>query len=201
APAAAGRVARAELAAMRAPITRRALAEAVWRATWPHDRLVLAASRLVREADSSVPGKRIRVHSNRGLAGIDGTLATAWGVAAAAAEDPRAASGTTRVLVGDLALLHDAGALLVPPGEPRRRVQVIVGNDGGGTIFDGLEVAGTADRARFDRVLYTPHEVDLAALAAAYGWAHSAVTGRGDLDRTLTSPPPGPSILEVPLPR
>ncbi|HEY8589069.1 MAG TPA: 2-succinyl-5-enolpyruvyl-6-hydroxy-3-cyclohexene-1-carboxylic-acid synthase, partial [Naasia sp.] len=38
---AAGRLARAELAALRAPVTRRALAEAVWRATWPHDRLVL----------------------------------------------------------------------------------------------------------------------------------------------------------------
>ncbi|HEY8589811.1 MAG TPA: 2-succinyl-5-enolpyruvyl-6-hydroxy-3-cyclohexene-1-carboxylate synthase, partial [Naasia sp.] len=149
----------------------------------------------------AVPGKRIRVHANRGLAGIDGTIATAWGIAAAAGDDPRSAAGTTRVLLGDLALLHDAGALLVPPGEPRRRVQLVVGNDRGGTIFDDLEVKGTAAPERFDRVLYTPHDVDLAALAAAYGWQHSTVTNRGDLDRALTSPPAGPSILEVPLPR
>jgi 2-succinyl-5-enolpyruvyl-6-hydroxy-3-cyclohexene-1-carboxylate synthase len=80
-------------------------------------------------------------------------------------------------------------------------VQLIVGNDGGGTIFDGLEVAATADAALFDRVLYTPQVVDLAALAAAYGWRHARVTSRGDLDKALTAPPPGVSILEVPLPR
>src|SRR4051812_18247209 len=200
-PAAAGRLARAEMAALRAPVTRQSLVEAVWRATWPHDRLVLGASRLIRDADRHVPGKRIRVHANRGLSGIDGTIATALGVAAGAGDDPRAAAGTTRVLLGDLTLLHDAGGLLMPPGERRPRVQLVVGNDGGGTIFDGLEVAGTADSAAFDRVLFTPQDVDLAALAAAYGWQHARVASRGDLDKALTAPPPGLSIVEVPLPR
>ena len=40
-------------------------------------------------------------------------------------------------------------------GEPRPRIQVIVGDDGGGTIFAGLEVGATADPVAFDRVL--PH--------------------------------------------
>lgn len=188
--------ARAELAAVRAPVTRRALVDAVWRATWPHDRLVLGASRLIREADRAVPGKRIRVHANRGLAGIDGTVATATGVALAGT-----ARGVVRVLLGDLALLHDAGALLRTPGEPGPRLQVIVGNDRGGTLFDSLEVAGTADAGDFERVVLTPRDVDLAALAGAYGWAYSRVERRGDLDRALTAPAPGPSLVEVPLPR
>jgi 2-succinyl-5-enolpyruvyl-6-hydroxy-3-cyclohexene-1-carboxylate synthase len=139
------------------------------------------------------------VVANRGLAGIDGTLSTALGVAAGM--DPATRAGTVRVLLGDLAMLHDVGALLRTPDEPAPRVQVLVGDDGGGTLFDSLEVAGTADRAAFDRVLLTPRPVDLAALAAAYGWAHQRVTTRGDLDRALTAPPPGPSLLEVPLPR
>ncbi len=80
-------------------------------------------------------------------------------------------------------------------------MQVIVGNDGGGTLFDSLEVAGTAPAADFDRVLLTPRPVDLGALAAAYGWDYTRVETRGDLDRALTAPPPGPSLLEVPLPR
>ncbi|MCU1473488.1 2-succinyl-5-enolpyruvyl-6-hydroxy-3-cyclohexene-1-carboxylic-acid synthase [Amnibacterium sp.] len=189
----------AELAAVRAPITRRFLVDAVWRATWPHDRLVLGASRLIRVADGAVPGKRIRVIANRGLAGIDGTISTALGVAAGI--DPAVRAGTVRVLLGDLALLHDAGALLRTPDEPAPRVQVLVGNDGGGTLFDSLEVAGTADPAAFDRVLLTPRPVELEALAAAYGWAYQRVTTRGDLDRALTAPPRGPSLLEVPLPR
>ncbi|NEN08028.1 2-succinyl-5-enolpyruvyl-6-hydroxy-3-cyclohexene-1-carboxylic-acid synthase [Diaminobutyricibacter tongyongensis] len=199
-----GAFARAELAAVRAPITRPMLAEALWRFTWPYDRLVLGASRLIRDADRIVPGKRIRVHSNRGLAGIDGTISTAIGISLAsraAADAGGEASGVTRVLLGDLALLHDAGALLLGDGEPRPHLQLVVGNDGGGTIFDGLEVASTAPEASLDRVMYTPQHVDIAALAAAYGWHHRVVRTRGELDRALSAPPAGPSILEVPLDR
>ncbi len=54
-------------------------------------------------------------------------------------------------------------------------MQVIVGNDGGGTLFDSLEVAGTAPAADFDRVLLTPRPFHLGALAAAYGWDYTRV--------------------------
>jgi 2-succinyl-5-enolpyruvyl-6-hydroxy-3-cyclohexene-1-carboxylate synthase len=193
--------AREQLAALREPVTRRMLVEAVWRASWPHDRLVLGASRLIRELDAVAPGKRIPVHANRGLAGIDGTIATATGIALASqAESSGGAPGITRVLLGDLALLHDAGSLLAGEGEPRPRMQVIVGNDHGGTIFDGLEVAGTADAELFDRVMLTPQTIDLAALASAYGWEHRRVETRGELDGALT-PTPGRVLIEVPLAR
>ena len=194
--------AKAELAAVRAPVTRRMLAEALWRFTWPHDRLVLGASRLIRDLDGIVPGKRIRVHSNRGLAGIDGTIGTAIGIALASQpEDAEAPSGTTRVLLGDLALLHDAGSLLFGEGERRPAVQVIVGNDGGGTIFDSLEVAASAPAEAMRRVLTTPQSVEIADLARAYGWSYRRATTRGDLDQALSAPPRGTSIVEVPLPR
>jgi 2-succinyl-5-enolpyruvyl-6-hydroxy-3-cyclohexene-1-carboxylate synthase len=192
--------ARAQLAEQREPVTRRLLVEAVWRASWPHDRLVLGASRLIRELDRVAPGKRIPVHANRGLAGIDGTIATATGIALASQADDGAKPGITRVLLGDLALLHDAGSLLAGDGEPRPRMQVIVGNDGGGTIFDSLEVAATADPELIDRVLLTPQTVDLAALAAAYGWEYRRVETRGELDSALT-PAPGRVLIEVPLTR
>ncbi|WP_227497022.1 2-succinyl-5-enolpyruvyl-6-hydroxy-3-cyclohexene-1-carboxylic-acid synthase [Planctomonas psychrotolerans] len=193
--------ARAELAVLRTPVTRQWLVDAVWRVTWPHDRLVLGASRLIREADGFVPGKRIRVHANRGLAGIDGTIATATGVAIASQRHGTSAAGVTRVLVGDLTLLHDVGSLLGGYGEEFPRIQVIVGNDGGGTIFDGLEVARSAAGPALDRVLFTPQRVDLAALAAAYGWDHRVAATTGELSAALTSPPAGPSIVEVPLAR
>jgi 2-succinyl-5-enolpyruvyl-6-hydroxy-3-cyclohexene-1-carboxylate synthase len=191
--------AKAELAVLRAPIDRRMLARALWASTWPHDRLVLAASRLIRVADAIVPGKAIRVHANRGLAGIDGTVSTATGIALAAAREAR--SGTTRVLAGDLALLHDAGALLVPLRdqlEAGLRLHVFVGNDRGGTIFDELEVAATADPDDFATVMRTPHSADLAALAAAGGWAYRRATTRAELDDALTAPEPL-LLVEVPL--
>ena len=193
----AGEHARAELAAVRAAVTRAALAEAVWRATWPHDRLILGASRLIRELDRTVTGKKISVHANRGLAGIDGTIATGIGIALASQAGQ--SRGTTRVLLGDLALLHDVGALLFGVGEPRPRIQVIVGNDHGGTIFDGLEVAQTAGEA-FERVLLTAQEVSIEQLAAAYGWDYVRVDTRGQLDQAFTASV-GPTIVEVPLGR
>jgi 2-succinyl-5-enolpyruvyl-6-hydroxy-3-cyclohexene-1-carboxylate synthase len=189
----------AELAAVRAPLDRAALVDAVWRATWPHDRLVFGSSRLVRVADQLLGGKKVPVHANRGLAGIDGTVATATGIALASQAGGR--PGITRVLLGDLALLHDVGALLLPPGEDEPRLQVVVGNDGGGTIFDGLEVAGVAGPEAMDRVLLTPHTVRLEQLALAYGWEYRRVTTRSALDQALTSPAGGRQLIEVPLGR
>ncbi len=189
----------AELDVMRAPNDRAALVDAVWRATWPHDRLLFASSRLVRVADQLLAGKKVPVHANRGLAGIDGTIATGLGVALTS--QSTGGAGVTRVVIGDLALLHDAGALLQPAGEPAPRIQVIVGNDGGGTIFDGLEVAQTASAAAMDRVLYTPQNVRVDLLAAAYGWEYVRATTRTELDQALVAPVTGRQLIEVALAR
>lgn len=200
---------RDEVDVIRRPVTRRSLVEALWRVTWPHDRLVLGASRLIREADMVVPGKKIAVHANRGLAGIDGTIATATGVGLASqagstgggrlgwAEGSR---GVTRVLVGDLTLLHDAGSLLFGEGEAKPRLQVIVGNDGGGTIFDGLEVAAVAPLDAMTRVQLTPQPASFELLAKAYGWDYLRVANRGDLEQALVGHA-GPILIEVPLQR
>lgn len=189
----------AELKAVRQEVDRELLVDAVWRATWPHDRLVFASSRLVRVADRILPGKRVAVHANRGLAGIDGTVATATGIAIAS--QAGGAPGVTRAIVGDLAFLHDVGALLLPPNEDETRLQVVVGNDGGGSIFDLLEVAGTADSSAFDRVMYTPQAVRIEHLARAYGWEYQRVTTRLALDQALLSPAGGRQIIEVALVR
>ncbi|HLT67198.1 MAG TPA: 2-succinyl-5-enolpyruvyl-6-hydroxy-3-cyclohexene-1-carboxylic-acid synthase [Microbacterium sp.] len=170
---------------------RSALVDAVWRATSADDRIVFGSSRLVRVADDTLWG-RACVHANRGLAGIDGTLATAMGVQLAAEE------GTTRVILGDLAFLYDAGALLRSGSEGRPNVQIVVGNDGGGTIFDGLEVARIASAEAMERVQLTPQHADIAGLAAAYGWDYVRAESDAELDAALAG---GPAIIEVPLPR
>lgn len=197
---------------LRLAIDREQLVQSVWAACSGTDRLVLAASRLVRVLDRSAEPRRIAVHANRGLAGIDGTVATAYGIALAA-EDSRseflrdkesyADAGITRLLIGDLALLHDAGSLLLPVAreEVLPRIQIIVGNDGGGTIFDTLEAAQRAPSEVFERVMYTPQSLGLAKLAAAYGWSYAKVVNRTQLDAALRAPLPIPHILEVPLAR
>ena len=184
----------AELAAAKAPVTRELLVDALWRATWPHDRLLFGASRLVRVADRTLVGKKVPVFANRGLAGIDGTISTGVGIALAS-------GALTRVLLGDLAALHDAGGMLIGPTESRPRIQVVVGNDGGGTIFDSLEVAATTDTAVIDRAFYTPHGANFEALAGAYGWEYVRVATASELERALTLPAQGPQLVEVVLAR
>lgn len=170
------------------------LVSAVWEATTERDTLVWGSSRLVRVADAVLAPRQAEVFANRGLAGIDGTIATAYGVAVGSGAE------RTRVVLGDLTFLHDVGALLIPADEPGPRIQLVVGNDGGGTIFDTLEVAQTASAADFARVQYTPQAVRIAALADAYGWHYISATTPALLRDALMSAHDR-VIIEVPLER
>ena len=172
-------------------LSRRALVEAVWRGAGKRNPLLLGASRLIREVDYWAPSKERLVFANRGLAGIDGTVATATGIALT---HP---GFKVRVLLGDLTLLHDAGSLAVDDRDGHLNIQLIVGNDHGGTIFEGLEVAKNLGPAEFERLFKTPQQVDLAQLAAAYGWQHVKVTDAEQLRAVMKLE--GRVLIEVPL--
>lgn len=175
----------AEMKVLRQPISRQSVALAVWEATWPHDRLVLGASRMIREIDRVATGKNIVVRANRGLSGIDGTISSALGIADAASR--AGASGVTRVVLGDVAFLHDVGSLLEEPGgSSSGRVHLFVAHDGGGTIFDLLEAPEGIPVADRDRVMFTPHSVDIASVAAAYGWEYMHVRNLGDVAEAMS---------------
>ncbi len=159
--------------------------------------LVLGSSSLIRDVDLTwrpPAAPDVQVFANRGLAGIDGTIATAAGVALGTGR-------RTVALLGDLTALHDSGGLLQGPGEPEPDLDVVVVNDAGGAIFAGLEhgqVARAAGMAgTVERFFGTPHTVDFAALAAAHGLAHVAVTRRVGLVHTLADPVRGRRLVEV----
>ena len=127
------------------------------------DRLLFGASDLIRVADRVVKPNELEVHSNRGLSGIDGTVSTAIGIAQE--------KGEVTALIGDLTLLHDAGGLNTSDlGE--LNVRLVVGNDNGGKIFTRLEVHNQLSSGSFERLFATPQQVELSALAKAYGWKY-----------------------------
>ena len=145
-------------------------ADAVARAVWEAGQapgaptLLLGSSMTVRRLDRlAQPGAAAPMAvANRGLAGIDGTIATGIGLWMASGEPVRA-------VMGDLAFLHDAMSLNRGVREEEADLQVIVVDDGGGAIFSHLEYARTTPAGRFERLFTAPQRADIAALAAALG--------------------------------
>lgn len=170
------------------------VADAVWEHT--DGNLVLGSSNPIRDVDlvASTDWHPLEVFANRGLAGIDGTISTATGVALAAGIP-------TRALMGDVTFLHDVGGLFLGSGEAQPDLQIVVLNDGGGGIFGLLEHGAETTTARYgaavERLFGTPHTVDLAAFAAAHGLPFERVTTLDALDTAMERPIVGRSIVEV----
>ena len=146
------------------------VAAAVADALRPGDQLVLGASNPVR--DAALVGLNphgIKVRSNRGVAGIDGTVSTAIGAALAHEASHERAGGRTVALIGDLTFVHDSSGLLIGPTEPvPADLTIVVSNDNGGGIFELLEQGDPRFSDVSSRVFGTPHDVDVGALCRAY---------------------------------
>jgi 2-succinyl-5-enolpyruvyl-6-hydroxy-3-cyclohexene-1-carboxylate synthase len=124
---------------------------------------VTASSMPVRDLDAFTPitATRVRHLVNRGANGIDGTVSTALGAAAA-----HAGGGAPTVLVtGDVAFVHDANALLAAKAHGLALTVILLNNEGGG-IFEFLPVAPF--EPAFERHFGTPHGTDFLALCAAF---------------------------------
>ena len=168
------------------------VAAAVADALRPGDQLVLGASNPVR--DAALVGLNthgIQVRSNRGVAGIDGTVSTAIG-AALAYESSR-----TVALIGDLTFVHDSSGLLIGPTEPTpRQLTIVVSNDNGGGIFELLEQGDPRFSDVSSRIFGTPHDVDVGALCRAYH-VESRQIEVDELESALDEPGAGMRVLEV----
>ncbi|GAA1392381.1 2-succinyl-5-enolpyruvyl-6-hydroxy-3-cyclohexene-1-carboxylic-acid synthase [Luteococcus peritonei] len=174
------------------PLSGHAVARAVVRAT-AGGQLVLGSSNPVRDADLAPTDPQLApatVWANRGLAGIDGVVSTAAGVALATGEP-------TTCLLGDLTFLHDAGGLWLGTLEQAARLRLVVVDDRGGSIFHTLEQGGEAHAESFERVFGTPHAADIAGLGAAHGWQVAQVELADELRGRLAVPPRGPEVLVV----
>jgi 2-succinyl-5-enolpyruvyl-6-hydroxy-3-cyclohexene-1-carboxylate synthase len=171
------------------------VAEAVLAGLPPGATLFLGSSNSARDVDLATPrSEPLRVVASRGLAGIDGCVSTASGIALAG-------PSPTYGLIGDLTFLHDANGLLVGPLERRPDLTVVVTNDDGGGIFTLLEPGEPERASDFERLFGTPTGADLAALCAAHHVAHRRIESRHELLAALAEEPSGLTVLEVPVDR
>lgn len=120
-----------------------------------------------------------RVLANRGANGIDGVVSSALGAAAAGA-------GPVVAVVGDLAFLHDVGALVtLGAGQVPGSCTIVVVDNGGGGIFELLPQASALERGLFDAVLATPPAVDVVEVARGFGVAVADVAELGTLEEAV----------------
>lgn len=158
--------------------------------------LMAASSMTIRYLDAGLPaGKQLKkmpgpVVANRGLAGIDGTISTAVGLAWASGQP-------VRVIIGDLAAAHDLTGLVKAVTETEVDLQVIVLDDHGGKIFSGLEYGASELSNYFPRFFTTAQQVDFAQAAAAFGAHVDVIDDVDGLQSLLSKPIAGRSLVHV----
>jgi 2-succinyl-5-enolpyruvyl-6-hydroxy-3-cyclohexene-1-carboxylate synthase len=149
--------------------------------------LFISSSRPIRDIEGfASPRSGIETFANRGLAGIDGNISTALGIASQ--------RSNTYAVLGDLSFLHDLTGLI--HGEKINLKIFVVDNNGGG-IFSTLSHRGVAG---FEDVFGTPHNLDLAKIAAAFGLEVSRITNQSELEAELAKPVNGISIAVIEVP-
>lgn len=164
--------------------------------------LLLGSSNIVRDFDLAAKPTEshgTKVYANRGLAGIDGTISTAMGLAVGSGQ-------RTVAVMGDITFAHDASSLMWAPSEPQPQLDVVVYNDGGGAIFSTLEHGAVDDSGRYaeavERLFATAQQFDVQSLAKAYGWRYERATSRAQLSDILTqSEEKTLRLIEVPASR
>lgn len=151
------------------------------------DDLWVASSMPVRDVDDFFGDRGGRVFGHRGANGIDGLISAAVGSALASGR-------RTRVLTGDLSLVHDMSAIGTGVRLGARIDIVVIDNDGGG-IFHFLPQARFP--RHFETLLGTPHGMDLASITAAYGADSALLDSDTAVTRRLWDDPEGVRVTVV----
>jgi 2-succinyl-5-enolpyruvyl-6-hydroxy-3-cyclohexene-1-carboxylate synthase len=151
----------------------------------PEAIVFVASSMPIRDVEEFLPATddAPQILANRGANGIDGTVSSAFGVAAATAR-------RVVLLIGDVALAHDIGGLLAGRRYGLNLTIVLLNNDGGG-IFEFLPVATAQEPHRpdprrvFEEHIATPHGLGFANAADLYGCAYERPADSAELEAAV----------------
>ncbi|MEP7370442.1 MAG: 2-succinyl-5-enolpyruvyl-6-hydroxy-3-cyclohexene-1-carboxylic-acid synthase [Dermatophilaceae bacterium] len=161
----------------------------------PGATLFVGSSNSARDIDLAMsPSSRrapLTIVASRGLAGIDGCVSTAIGLALAQHGQPAYA------LMGDLTFLHDSNGLLIGPDEPHPDLTIVVTNDDGGGIFTLLEPGEPSRAADYERIFGTPTDASIVDICRAHRVGHTLVTTAAELRSVVGQSPEGLRVVEV----
>jgi 2-succinyl-5-enolpyruvyl-6-hydroxy-3-cyclohexene-1-carboxylate synthase len=149
--------------------------------------LFISSSRPIRDLEGfAVARDGVETFANRGLAGIDGNISTALGIASQRKE--------TIAVLGDLGFLHDLTGLIHK--EDINLKIFVINNDGGG-IFSTLSQRGVDG---FEEVFGTPHGLDPAAISQSMGISAKTIGSQKELITELSEPVKGLSLVVIKAP-
>ena len=149
--------------------------------------LFISSSRPIRDIEGfAEPRSGVETFANRGLAGIDGNISTALGIASQ--------RSSTVAVLGDLGFLHDVTGLIY---QEDINLKIFVINNNGGGIFSTLSQRGVEG---FEEVFGTPHNLDLVAIAKSFGISASSVGTKSELLAEIAKPVSGLSVVVVSVP-
>ena len=144
--------------------------------------LFISSSRPIRDFEAfASPRNGVTTYANRGLAGIDGNISTALGIAFN--------HKSTIAVLGDLSFLHDLTGLI---NQEEINCRFIVINNDGGGIFSTLPQRGTPG---FETIFGTPHGLNPAAIAQSMGISAVEINSLKDLVAQVKAPIKGISVV------
>lgn len=158
--------------------------------------IFVASSLAVRHLDQygfAHQNKQLSVYCNRGASGIDGTISSALGVAAAETDKP------TVLIIGDLAFYHDMNALLAAKRNGVKNLVIVLLNNNGGQIFRRLPINQPEFEPEFTELFITPHGMTFEHTAAQFGFSYARADDREAFRAAFAAAVASgaPSIVEV----
>lgn len=149
--------------------------------------LFISSSRPIRDLEGfAQPRDGVETFANRGLAGIDGNISTALGIASQRTK--------SAAVLGDLSFLHDITGLI--SHQDIDLTIFVINNDGGG-IFSTLGQRGVEG---FETIFGTPHGLDPAAIASSFGIDTKTITTQKELLAEITAPVKGLRVVVITAP-
>jgi 2-succinyl-5-enolpyruvyl-6-hydroxy-3-cyclohexene-1-carboxylate synthase len=150
--------------------------------------LFVGNSMPIRDVDTffSVNEKEIKIAGNRGVNGIDGTIATALGMAAT--------GENVYLLIGDLTFYHDMNSLVLSKLHNLPITVILINNNGGG-IFSFLPQS--KEEKHFETLFGTPLNIEFEYATRLFGGEHYKIDNWDQFINLIQQKQNGLRVLEL----